>query len=243
MLTIYIYNPWLGCHKLGKGCDNCFIFINNQKNQNDNFNVVRRNKSFDILLRKDKYGNYVIKSGGAVIICQKSDFFIEEADEWRDEVWQMIKKRKDLHFTILTRRIRRAEMTLPKDWGNGYANVCFTVSCSIEEEFLREIPYLLKLKANEKTIMFQPLLEEINLLKVLDHKSDIAYINCGGENYYNARPIYYDHILKLSKDSLALNIPFYFFDTGTYLIKDGKKYFIPPDKRYSQAFLSNLSHN
>ncbi len=155
----------------------------------------------------------------------------------------MIKERKDLHFTIMTKRIKRAKYFLPEDWGNGYSNVTISVSVEDEDTFLERVPYLLELKAVEKTLMIAPLLGEINLFKLLKPGVDISYINCGGENYNNARPILYDNILKLSKDSLTLGIPFYFFDTGAFLIKDGKRYFIPKDKRYSQAFLSDLSHN
>lgn len=205
-------------------------------------NQVIKNKNFNCLIEKDRYGNYKIRGGQAVLVCHKSDFFIEEADAWRAEVWAMIKERKDLHFNITTRRISRALECLPSDWGSGYANVTITLSVEDEKSFLEKMPYLLALKANEKTLLICPLLSEINLKKLLKG-NEIAYINCGGENYYNARPLVYEHALKLSQDSLALGIPFYFFDTGMYIIKNNKRYFIPQDKRYSQAFLSNLSHN
>lgn len=178
-----------------------------------------------------------------VVVCQKSDFFIEEADEWRPFVWSMIKERKDLHFTIMTRRANRIKNSLPNDWGVGYFNVTLTLSVSTREEFLSNMPLFLEVNAKEKTLMFAPLLDEINLLEVITNSHQISYINAGGENYSNARPIYLTHLQKLSEDSFKLGIPFYFFDTGAYLIKDNKKYFIPQDKRHSQAFLSNLSHN
>lgn len=196
-----------------------------------------------MLVRKDKNGNYLIRGGQLIFVCQKSDFFLEEADMWRNEVWQMIKERQDLHFTIMTRRIKRARYALPNDWENGYPNVTIALSVEDQESLLERVPYLLELKAKEKTLMIAPLLGEIDLYQVFKDNKEINYINCGGENYKNARAIDFNHVLKLSKDSLALGIPFYFFDTGAYLIKDGKKYFIPKEKRYSQAFLSDVSHN
>jgi hypothetical protein len=33
-----------------------------------------------------------------------SDFFLEEADEWRPAVWNMIRERSDLRFVIITKR-------------------------------------------------------------------------------------------------------------------------------------------
>ena len=38
-------------------------------------------------------GEYKIKANQTVYLCFRSDFFIEEADQWREECWQMIKTR------------------------------------------------------------------------------------------------------------------------------------------------------
>lgn len=43
-----------------------------------------------------------------------SDFFIEDADQWRDEVWNFIKIRSDLSFVIITKRIHRFWSVYPK---------------------------------------------------------------------------------------------------------------------------------
>ena len=44
-----------------------------------------------------------------------SDFFIGEADPWREEAWRMIRERTDLHFFIVTKRIDRFTVGLPGD--------------------------------------------------------------------------------------------------------------------------------
>ena len=238
---MFTFNPWLGCHKISSGCQNCYVFsFDKEKHYSNNIIII---KNFDILIRKNKQGHYLISGGQDVIICQKSDFFLEEADNYRLKLFKMIKERKDIHFILLTKRIERAINCLPNDWGDGYKNVTITVSCEDQMTFDKRIPHLLKLKAFSKTIMLAPLLDEVDITKLIKSKDDIEYINCGGENYKGARPIHYEHIKKISEDSLKLGIPFYFFDTGAYLIKEGKKYFIPFEKRYTQAFLANLSHN
>ena len=238
---MFTYNPWLGCHKLSSGCQNCYLF--SYDNVKFDTNNIIKNKNFDILIKKNKYGDYLIRGGQDVIICEKSDFFIEEADLWRPDVFKMIKERKDLHFILLTKRIDRAFTNLPSDWEDGYNNVTFTVSCEDQISFERRISDLLKLKAKSKTIMISPLLDEIDITKLLKDNKQIEYINCGGENGKGARPLYFDYAKKISEDSLKLGIPFYFFFTGTYVIKDNKKYYIPYEKRYTQAFLANISHN
>ena len=54
-----------------------------------------------------------------------SDFFLAEADEWRSEVWKIIKQRSDVLFFLLTKRPERVEQHLPPDWGKGWENVFF----------------------------------------------------------------------------------------------------------------------
>ena len=49
-----------------------------------------------------------------------TDFFVEEADEWRDEAWRIIRQRPDIVFRLLTKRAHRIKDCLPKDWGDGY---------------------------------------------------------------------------------------------------------------------------
>lgn len=44
-----------------------------------------------------------------------SDFFLEEADKWRDEICNIIKIRSDVKFFLLTKRANRIESCLPSD--------------------------------------------------------------------------------------------------------------------------------
>jgi protein gp37 len=52
--------------------------------------------------------------------CFATDFFLPEADEWRKEVWSIIKERSDIDYLILTKRIDRFLVSHPSDWGTGY---------------------------------------------------------------------------------------------------------------------------
>lgn len=45
-------------------------------------------------LKKNRKGDYKIPSGTEVATCFTSDFFLEEADSWRYEAWEIIKKKK-----------------------------------------------------------------------------------------------------------------------------------------------------
>ena len=58
-------------------------------------------------VKKDRRGYYKIQSGERVRVCMNSDFFLAEADPWRDEAWQIMKKRSDVIFFLLTKRPER----------------------------------------------------------------------------------------------------------------------------------------
>ena len=53
-------------------------------------------------MKRNRRGDFVIPPGSTIRVCMTSDFFLEEADEWRGEVWKMIEKRSDVLFYLLT---------------------------------------------------------------------------------------------------------------------------------------------
>lgn len=91
-----LWNPWHGCHKCSEGCKYCYIHKGDAKRDGDTGNIIRT-KDFYKPIEKLKNGNYKMKSG-LVYLCFSTDFLIQEADEWRDECWKMMKERSDLSF-------------------------------------------------------------------------------------------------------------------------------------------------
>ena len=83
----------------------------------DTNKVVRNKSTFSLPVRKDRAGNYKLSSGSFVRVCMASDFFLEEADIWRIEAWDMIRRRPDVTFSLLTKRADRIKDCLPSDWG------------------------------------------------------------------------------------------------------------------------------
>ena len=59
----------------------------------------------------NRKGDYKLQSDGErVYTCMTSDFFLDEADGWRAEAWDIIRRRSDLNFVIITKRIHRFEV-------------------------------------------------------------------------------------------------------------------------------------
>ena len=66
--------------------------------------IYRTKAGFRYPLSKDRQGHYKVKSGEMLRVCMTSDFFLEEADSWRDEAWDIIRQRPDVKFFLLTKR-------------------------------------------------------------------------------------------------------------------------------------------
>ena len=74
---------------------------------------VRQTQAFNEPVKKKRDGNYKVPGGIILYTCLTLDFWVEEADPWRLEAWQMIRQRQDVHFYIIIKRIGRFEAGLP----------------------------------------------------------------------------------------------------------------------------------
>lgn len=234
-----IWNPWHGCHKKSAGCLNCYMFRRDSLYDKDS-NQVNKTKDFNLAIKKHRDGTYYLKSGEKVYTCMTSDFFIEEADEWRSEIWDIIKERQDLIFTIITKRIERFEKCIPDDWNEGYNNVTICCTCENQDMADERLPIFLNLPIKHREIIHEPILENINIEPYLKEEK-IEFVTCGGESGNKARPCNYDWILNIREQCKKYNIPFYFKQTGANFIKNGKKYNIPRYEQLKQADKANIN--
>lgn len=228
------WNPWHGCHKCSPGCLNCFVYYLDSLHGKDAGIITRSKTNFNLPLKKDKNGRYKIPSEAEVATCFTSDFFIEEADEWRDEAWDIIKQRQDVKFLILTKRIERFYECVPCDWGDGYDNVIIAVTCENQEKANERLPILLNLKAKYKYIFVSPILEDIDLSLFLS-KGKIDLVTAGGESYKNARICNFDWIKHIKATCDRFGVKFVFHQTGSNFVVNGKLYKIKHRDEYSQA--------
>ena len=165
-------------------------------------------------------------------------FFLEDADEWRVEAWEMIRKRSDLHFFIVTKRIHRFKVNLPDDWGDGYDNV--TICCTVENQDRADyrLPIFLAAPIKHKSIICEPLLEPIDLAAYLSPV--IEGVIVGGESGYNARICSYDWVLNIREQCREKGVAFQFKQTGARFEKDGRLYNIDRKIQELQAHKAGI---
>ena len=70
--------------------------------------------------KKKRDGSWKLPSGKVIFTCFTSDFLLSDADPWRQDCWDMIRRRQDCFFYFFTKRIDRLSECLPPGWGGGY---------------------------------------------------------------------------------------------------------------------------
>lgn len=163
------WNPWHGCHKVSDGCKYCYMFRDKERYGQEPNTVLRSKSTFNEPLKW--------KEPEKIFTCSWSDWFIEEADEWRNEAWKIIKATPHLTYQILTKRPENIKDRLPADWGNGYSNVWLGVSVEKAKNKNR-IDILRNVPANIRFVSFEPLLGSVGALNL----DGINWAIIGGES-------------------------------------------------------------
>lgn len=235
-----IWNPWHGCLKKSEGCRHCYMYYLDKKRNQDGSQIYKVKNNFSYPLQKDKTGRFKVQSGEQLRVCMTSDFFLQQADQWRPEAWEIMRQRPDVVFFLLTKRPERVQFCLPPDWGDGWENIFFNVTTENQKMADERIPLLLDLPFKHKGIMAAPFIGKVSIKKYLA-AGQIEQVIAGGENYDGARPLHYDWVKSLYDECITANVRFCFIETGTFFVKDGKAYHMPDKSLQSRmAWKSGL---
>jgi len=169
------WNPWQGCRKVSTGCKNCYMYSDKKRYGQDPAKIVR---SKTVFKAPNKW-----KESALVFVCSWSDFFIEDADEWRNEAWEIIRNSPHLTFQILTKRPENIKDRLPLDWP--LDNVWLGVTAENQEMADKRIPILLSIPANVHFVSIEPMIGPVSLKAY----HEIDWVICGGESGPGWRPM------------------------------------------------------
>lgn len=210
-------NFWTGCKKVSTECKFCYMYRDKERKGLRGDIVIKSNiNNVHKTLKK-------LTTPSLIFTCSWSDFFIEEADEWRAEAWEIIKANPQHQWQILTKRPERILQCLPSDWGeNGYDNVWLGVSIgdisTIERlEILRNIPCKIRFVSSE------PLLSAIPNLDLTNYQWLIIGGESGNETgKYRYRECKKEWILDLIEQGKNQNVAVFVKQMGTFIAKKDK---------------------
>lgn len=209
------WNPWHGCKKVSPGCKYCYMYRDKDRYGQDPTTVLKSKTKFAAPLNWDE--------GRLIFTCSWSDWFVEEADEWRDEAWDIIKATPQHTYQILTKRPDRIIETLPDDWGEGYDNVWLGVSGEDEEHAYERGVRLANVPAKMRFMSAEPLIGYIHTNRVMDLlNQEFDWVILGGESgnekgKYTYRPCKIDWMMEVV---YRAKIPVFVKQLGSHLAKE-----------------------
>lgn len=180
------FNPWIGCTKIGPGCDNCYASANDVR-----FTGGRRwgagaprHRTAPSNWRQPIIWERKAQASGEpwrVFCASQADVFDNEVpQEWREDLFELIRCTSNLTWLLLTKRIGNVADMLPKDWGDGYPNVWLGITVVTQDEFLRDVPKLQRIPARIKWLSIEPQIENV-VIPVYRHYP-FHWVVCGGES-------------------------------------------------------------
>lgn len=156
-----------------------------------------------------------------VFTCSMSDFFHKDADQWRDEAWEVIRSCKNLDWLILTKRPKLIAERLPNDWEKGYPNVWLGVTVE-KHRHLERLDILAKIPAAVRFVSAEPLLEGVRFGRHIK-KLDWVITGCEQAGKDNRRAMDLDWVRSIRDECDKADTPLFFkqYYSGTTLTSDG----------------------
>jgi len=217
-------NFWRGCQKVSPGCKYCYMYRNQSYHGIDPKKITRSsdNTFFQALKWKEPK---------RVFTNSLSDFFLVEADEWRNDAWKVIESTPQHEWQILTKRPELVMDRLPKNWGEGWDQVILGVSVENQDYFYRAHELSL-IPATRKFLSIEPLIGPINILTTIEGSrpiDSIDWVIIGGESGndfgdYRYRKCEIEWIEKIIEDlkAEAPYVKIFVKQLGTYQAKQLK---------------------
>lgn len=180
----FTFSPWIGCTKIGPGCDHCYAeasFDKRLKVAKWGAGQPRKRTSPGTWLLPLRWNAEAERLGVRyrVFCASLADVFDNEVPaEWRADLFDMIARTPNLDWLLVTKRVGNVERmveaatclsTLP-------ANVWLGITVVNQTEADRDIPKLLAMPAAVRFLSMEPLLGPDDFWPVAESDERVAEI-------------------------------------------------------------------
>lgn len=203
------WNPVTGCTKVSEGCRHCYAEVMarrlkamGQAKYNNGFKITTHEESLSEPLKWSK--------PQMIFVCSMGDLFHDKVpDSFIDKVMATIFATPQHRYQLLTKRAERmaAYFSTHSIPANAWLGV--TVECKAS---IHRINVIRNLDATVKFLSCEPLVEDLGRLDL----RGIDWIIVGGESGMQARPMKEEWALNVQQQAVALDIPFFFKQWGTW---------------------------
>lgn len=226
------FNPWVGCTKVGPGCDHCYAESWAKRSGQAVWGPhARRRRTSEQNWKKPlKWNREAIARGIRIrVFCASlADVFDNAADPaWRGDLWAMIRATPNLDWIIVTKRAGNIAKMLPDDWGDGYPNVWLLITICTQEEADRDIGKFVRIPAVVHGLSVEPMLGPVDFAGMwIEHPNPGMHINmlerldwviAGGESGPGARPMHPAWPRTLRDQCQATGVAFFFKQWGEWV--------------------------
>jgi protein gp37 len=198
------WNPWQGCRHVDPSCAHCYMYTAMRRYGKDPTQVRRSTTTFHDPLRW--------REPRRIFTCSWSDFFLAEADAWRQDAWDIIRTTPQHTYMILTKRPSRLRRCLPPNWDAGWPHVWLGVSGGDPAWLRRRLPLLRRIPAVVRFLSIEPLLAPLEPLAL----TDIHWVIVGGESGPTRRPMPHRWVWPIREACEAADVAFFFKQSSAF---------------------------
>jgi len=217
------FNPWIGCTKVSTGplgaCNGCYAESDNNRRkwvEGWGPGVPRRRTAPSNWKQPLKWDRQAAEAGKILrVFCASlADVFDNEVpQEWRDDLWALVRATPNLRWLLLTKRIGNAPKMLPADWP--YPNAGLGATIVSQPEWDRDYPKLAAIPAAFHFVSDEPTLAPID---IGDARPD--WIITGGESGPNRRPLNMNYVRSMRDQCARNGVTFHHKQNGGLRGKD-----------------------
>lgn len=211
------FNPWIGCTRVSPACDRWYAARDNERRKwVDGWGTGVPRKRTKTWGDPVKWNRKAAITGyrPRVFVASLADIFDNEVpQEWRDDLWQLMRDTPNLRWIPLTKRIGNARKMLPADWPFPHVGLMSTLEN--QEVWDRDYPKLETTPAAWHGVSAEPLLSHID---IGDARPD--WIITGGESGSGFRPLDMDAVRSLRDQCARNGITFHHKQNGGIRGKD-----------------------
>lgn len=234
--THHTFNPWWGCVKVSKACDNCYAETWARRLGEQVWGPRTERRFFSDQHWKEplKWNKEAQAKGRRrrVFCASMADVFENRKDlvPHRLRLLELISQTPYLDWLLLTKRIHLVKKQLPK----GYtfpANVWLGTTVENQDAADKRLPYLMEFTTpSVRFLSCEPLLGEIQLGPYLQpgpHGTRVDWVIAGGESGAKSRPMEPDWPELLRKQCNEATVPFHFKQWGHWAPVDNSGLALP----------------
>lgn len=214
--TNHTFNPWVGCTKVGPGCDHCYAEGWAKRSGLVTWGANRRRTSVANWRQPLKWSSEAPKGSRPRVFCASlADVFDNEVPpEWRDDLFKMILQTQHLDWLLLTKRIGNVERMLPTIWNNQLPNNVWLGATMVNRlEMLRDASKLKEISASVHFWSVEPMLGDLG---EIPRELMPDWVICGGESGGGARPMHPQWARNLRDQCVAAGAAFFFKQWGDW---------------------------